>query len=143
MDCDQNGVGSDADNGVPAQHASPDYCTVVASRENAAYAVDMESYHNTSEEETHHEMVKTVKNNSNKTSHMFECDECSKKSISRHSLFNHKQFHRLGPFKCEICGQSFGLQSTLYNHRNKHHNMPYICAMPNCNYSCKSWGAYL
>ena len=76
---------------------------------------------------------------SQKDGEMFECDQCGKKSKSRHALANHKRFHKFGPFRCHICGQSFGLQSTSYNHKNKHRDTPYICAVATCNYSCKSW----
>ncbi|RWS12182.1 zinc finger protein 737-like protein [Dinothrombium tinctorium] len=95
----------------------------------------------------HHQMVKHNKkvpndgkggNDSNQVlpklySHTFQCDQCGKILMSKHSLITHLvAFHgteHSKPFQCDICGQRYVKISGLVSHRRQEHtgDKPYVC----------------
>lgn len=65
--------------------------------------------------------------------HTFQCDQCGKILMSKHSLIRHLvSFHGTDhekPFQCDICGHRYVSISSLVSHRRKEHtgDKPYVC----------------
>ncbi|CRK99385.1 CLUMA_CG012691, isoform A [Clunio marinus] len=71
-----------------------------------------------------------TKRSADKSSKIFQCDDCKKVFTTKYFLKKHKRLHTgETPYSCEKCGKNFFFQQSFHKHMNYHNDeKPYKCA---------------